>query len=93
MATLLSPAVCPGGEDRRPGQSTPPSGESGLLHLLITGELFREKRRFHSAAGVEGGRVMLLGGVASPLTGEITGEYSCGFVGGTVPVFVDGLLC
>jgi hypothetical protein len=93
VAGVVTPAVCPGGEDWATGQSTPPSGESGLLHLLITGELFRKKRRDHSAAGVEGGRVMLLGGWDSPLTGEITGEYSCGFVGGTVPVFVDCQLC
>ena len=71
---MVSPAVCPGGEDRRPGQTTPPSGESGVLHLLMTGELCRERRRDHSAAGVEGGKVMLLGGYDSPLTGEITGE-------------------
>ena len=71
---MVSLAVCPGGEDRRPGHSTPPSGESGLLHLLMTGELFREKRSYHSAAGVEGGRVMLLGGNDTSLTGEITGE-------------------
>ena len=36
--------------------------------------LFREKRAFHSAAGVEGGRVMLLGGRYGGLTGEISGE-------------------
>ena len=71
----MSRAVCPGGEERATGQSTPPSGESGLLHLVMTGDLFREERKWHSAAGVEGGRVMLLGGPYSRLTGEIAGEY------------------
>ena len=40
----------------------------------MTDEFFRERRREHSAAGVEGGRVMLVGGPDSPLTGEITGQ-------------------
>ena len=36
---------------------------------------------------------MLLGGLDSHFTGEIVGECPCGFVGGTIPVFVDGQLC
>ena len=72
---MVSLHVCPGGEDRTPGHTLPTSRESGVLHLLMTAELFREKREDHSAAAVEGGRVMLLGGRDSPLTGEITGEY------------------
>ena len=41
------------------------------------GKVFlREERQWHSAAAVEGVRVMLLGGVGgdSPLTGEIAGD-------------------
>ena len=72
--TRLSQVVCPGGEDRTPGPSTPLLGESGVLHLVMTVNLFREARRWHTAVGVEGGRVMLLGGWDSPFTGEITGE-------------------
>ena len=76
--TRLSQVVCPGGEDRTPGHTTPLLGESGVLHLVLTVNLFREARRWHSAAGVEGGRVMLLGGWDSRLTGEIVGECPCG---------------
>ena len=34
--TRLSQVVCPGGEDRSPGPSTPLLGESGVLHLVMT---------------------------------------------------------
>ena len=37
MRGVLCRAACPGGEERAPGQSTPPSCESIWLHLMMTG--------------------------------------------------------